>query len=289
MPDLPKVDYYALLGVSSDAPQQEIREAYRLKVRLVHPDRHQGQPVDVKEEARRATAELNEAWSVLGDPQRRAAYDAGQGAAQTEELYQEVADEVRTFVAGFATHVETRTGQPLPDDAWDVLGGQVQHVTVEAYRLQEGVLNHSRLSRVHLVNLLACEAIASTIRSALEAAVDSAMVDDLLDGTILTTLWAAFEYFADRLDDDASALSSVPLSKEAMEEQLRRDFQYNARPSVVSRAPTNPFVYASKTSSSSHRSSTRSWSLRWTVLIVMIVAILLMWGLFFATMARYLA
>jgi curved DNA-binding protein CbpA len=62
--------YYDRLGVAPAASVAEIRAAYRESARRVHPDVAGGSD-DVS-----AMAALNEAWYVLRDPARRAAYDA---------------------------------------------------------------------------------------------------------------------------------------------------------------------------------------------------------------------
>ena len=63
-------DYYQMLGVSKDADEQTIKRAYRKAAMECHPDRHDGCP---DKEAR--FKELGEAYAVLKDPQKRAAYD----------------------------------------------------------------------------------------------------------------------------------------------------------------------------------------------------------------------
>lgn len=65
---------YDRLGVDPDATDAELRRAWLRLARTHHPDAH-------ADPAARAAAEIemrsiNEAWAVLGDPQRRAAYDA---------------------------------------------------------------------------------------------------------------------------------------------------------------------------------------------------------------------
>lgn len=69
--------HYEVLGVSPLASPEAIRRAYRQRARLVHPDRQVtgGPPPADAGSADRAMQELNEAWRVLGDPARRAAYD----------------------------------------------------------------------------------------------------------------------------------------------------------------------------------------------------------------------
>jgi curved DNA-binding protein len=63
-------DYYQLLGVSSDAPEEEIKKAYRKLALATHPDRNRQDPM-----AEERFKEINEAYGVLGDPGKRAQYD----------------------------------------------------------------------------------------------------------------------------------------------------------------------------------------------------------------------
>src|SRR5215469_6590172 len=63
-------DLYSILGVSDRANSAEIKAAYRLLVKLVHPDLHLGD-----KEAKRRTQDINYAYGILSDPETRAAYD----------------------------------------------------------------------------------------------------------------------------------------------------------------------------------------------------------------------
>jgi DnaJ-class molecular chaperone len=65
-------DPYATLGLTKTASQAEIKKAYRKLVRASHPDLH---PDDPKAEARFKL--VNAAYDLLGDPERRARFDAG--------------------------------------------------------------------------------------------------------------------------------------------------------------------------------------------------------------------
>lgn len=70
--------HYVALGLDMQATQQEIRNAYRSLMPAVHPDRCS---VGEQAIAHQRAAALNEAYGVLRDPTRRAAYDRqyGQG------------------------------------------------------------------------------------------------------------------------------------------------------------------------------------------------------------------
>ncbi|KAI8067571.1 hypothetical protein BC940DRAFT_257038 [Gongronella butleri] len=65
-------DYYKILGVSRDAGESEIKKAYRKLALQYHPDKNAG---DAKAEAR--FKEVNDAYSILSDPQKKARFDSG--------------------------------------------------------------------------------------------------------------------------------------------------------------------------------------------------------------------
>jgi curved DNA-binding protein CbpA len=75
----PGPDLYQLLGVAREASREEIAQAWRRRARAEHPDSRPGQPGD--EAAGRFRA-LAEAWRVLSDPGRRAAYDRALGCGR---------------------------------------------------------------------------------------------------------------------------------------------------------------------------------------------------------------
>jgi DnaJ-class molecular chaperone len=79
-------DYYAVLGVPKNAPEKEIKSAYRKLARKWHPDANPQNPKESEEKFK----ELSEAYEVLGDPEKRKKYDVlgpnwQQAARQAEQ------------------------------------------------------------------------------------------------------------------------------------------------------------------------------------------------------------
>jgi curved DNA-binding protein len=64
-------DYYRILGVPRNASDKEIKRAYRKLAMQYHPDRNPGKEQWANEKFK----EINEAYGVLGDPQKRRQYD----------------------------------------------------------------------------------------------------------------------------------------------------------------------------------------------------------------------
>lgn len=64
-------DYYEILGVSKNATPEELKRAYRKMALQWHPDKHQGD----KKVAEEKFKEINEAYEVLSNPEKKAAYD----------------------------------------------------------------------------------------------------------------------------------------------------------------------------------------------------------------------
>ena len=64
------IDYYKILGVDRNIPQDQVREAYRKRAKLFHPDLHPNDP-----KAKAKFQALNEAYDVISDPEKRKKYD----------------------------------------------------------------------------------------------------------------------------------------------------------------------------------------------------------------------
>ncbi len=67
-----KRDFYEILGVPKNASDEDIKKSYRKLAMKFHPDRNQGEPA---KEAEVKFKEAKEAYEMLSDPQKRAAYD----------------------------------------------------------------------------------------------------------------------------------------------------------------------------------------------------------------------
>jgi molecular chaperone DnaJ len=113
-------DYYDILNVSRGADQEEIKKSYRRLARKYHPD------VNKEEGAKEKLQEINNAYEVLSDPEKRARYDrfgeAGVGGAASQGFGEDMggfADIFESFFGGFATsgtQTRRRTGPARGDD-----------------------------------------------------------------------------------------------------------------------------------------------------------------------------
>ncbi|MFM7841692.1 MAG: DnaJ domain-containing protein, partial [Nitrospira sp.] len=63
-------DFYDTLGVAYDVSDEEIKKAYRKLVFQYHPDRNPGSAT-----AEEKIREINEAYEIVGDPEKRRSYD----------------------------------------------------------------------------------------------------------------------------------------------------------------------------------------------------------------------
>ena len=114
-------DFYETLGVPRSASDDDIRRAYRQAAKVSHPDLHGG---DVEVEAR--FKEINEAYEVLRDPQKRAAYDryghaafnGGRGAASADPF--DVASIFEQFFGGSMGTRPRPGGGPAPEPGADL-------------------------------------------------------------------------------------------------------------------------------------------------------------------------
>lgn len=101
-------DYYAILGVPRNADEKEIKKAYRRLARKYHPDLNPGD-----KEAERKFKEINEAYEVLSDPEKRKRYDelgaawATYGQRDTEAFWQDFYRRYGPSAQTSTSHFET--------------------------------------------------------------------------------------------------------------------------------------------------------------------------------------
>ncbi|HLI90890.1 MAG TPA: molecular chaperone DnaJ [Ktedonobacteraceae bacterium] len=109
-----KRDYYEVLGISRNATEDEVKRAFRRLAKQYHPDANKEQGAEAR------FVEVNEAYEVLSDPQKRAAYDrfghagvnngAGMGAGFADfGGFSTINDLFETFFAN-ATGTQRRSG-----------------------------------------------------------------------------------------------------------------------------------------------------------------------------------
>lgn len=105
-------DPYAVLGISREATQEEIRKAYRRLAKENHPDLHPG---DKGAEAR--FKEISAAYGILGDEKKRARFDSGEIDASGAERQQPEREFYRQHAeAGPGFKYERRWQRSEPDD-----------------------------------------------------------------------------------------------------------------------------------------------------------------------------
>ena len=153
-------DYYSILGVSRTATQDEIKKAYRKLAVQYHPDKNPG-----NKEAEEKFKEINEAYDVLKDEQKRAAYDRygsdafqggfggqggfsggfdfGGGFSSFSDIFEEM------FGGGFSEQGRRPQSQPGSDIRYDI-----------AITLEEAY--HGKKSNIKFTTLVNCEACHGT-------------------------------------------------------------------------------------------------------------------------------
>ncbi len=132
-------DHYATLGLERDCTAADIRAAYRYLARQHHPDLHGGSA-----EAVERTQALNAAHGVLGDPERREAYDGelrkgeavvpGVGGRRDKDVAQDVMLRLEDFIRGVALEITVR--DPGSGMGLERLGLSVPAGTVPGTRMR---------------------------------------------------------------------------------------------------------------------------------------------------------
>ena len=123
-----KRDYYEVLGIDRSADDAEIKKAYRGLAKKYHPDMNPGD-----KEAEEKFKEVNEAYEVLSDKQKRAAYDqyghaafdqsmGGGGAGAGFGDFGDMGDIFSSFFGGFGGSSQRRSGPMRGNDTRIHLG-----------------------------------------------------------------------------------------------------------------------------------------------------------------------
>lgn len=145
-------NHYATLGLDRRCTDGQIREAYRVLARQLHPDLN-----PTSADAHALTQELNAAYEVLSDPERRRAYDeslattpkpkpSGRTAKSTHHVSQDVHLRIEEFFRG--TTLEVRVNDPGNPDGPEVYPLEIPPETAPGARFRirrEGVFSGSQV------------------------------------------------------------------------------------------------------------------------------------------------
>jgi curved DNA-binding protein len=133
-------DYYKTLDVSRDATAEEIKKAFRRMARKYHPD------ISKETDAEQKMKEVNEAYTVLSDPEKRAAYDQlGQGRGfQAGNDFQPPPD----WDAGFEFSGRGFNGAQAADFSdffAELFGRQMRGSTQQTHHRMRGEDHHAKI------------------------------------------------------------------------------------------------------------------------------------------------
>jgi len=116
---MPGKDYYAILGAGRSASEKEVKQAYRRLARKYHPDVNPG---DKTAEAK--FKEINEAYEVLSDPEKRKKYDSYGDQWQYAEQFAKAGQGAQWDFSKGGTHTTSDFGDL--GDLGDIFGGIFQ-------------------------------------------------------------------------------------------------------------------------------------------------------------------
>jgi len=132
-----RLDYYAVLGVSPQASDEEIKKVYRQLALKYHPDRNQGSP-----EAETKIRQINAAYEILGNPEARRSYERlrfGGYGPSTEEAGPGVEDTIDPAVV--FQEMESKLQDEARKEMLAVLIKQPMLIKKELEIIRERVVN----------------------------------------------------------------------------------------------------------------------------------------------------
>lgn len=160
---MPSKDYYEILGVPRDASLEDIKKAYRRLAKQYHPDINKDDP-----QANEKFKEINEAYEVLSDPQKRAQYDrfgtvsedfssfGGQqyasdfaGFTNFSDIFSDLDSTFSEFVKSFFGRDRTQTRERIPRRGSDISVG----LTITLEEVLTGVEREVEVNRRELCDL----------------------------------------------------------------------------------------------------------------------------------------
>lgn len=93
-----KRDYYEVLGVAKNASDDDVKKAYRKLSSLHHPDKHTALPKEERDVHEAKFKEAKEAYEMLSDAQKRAAYDSYGHAGPQQRTYTASGDNINDIL-----------------------------------------------------------------------------------------------------------------------------------------------------------------------------------------------
>ena len=136
---------YEILGVEPTATPDEVLKAYRRLAMQYHPDRNPGD-----DDAARAYREVTEAYEVLGDPARRAAYDADGTTAPRPNPDQELVDVLAPLLQRVMNGMQSFGPRPEDQDVAAAVKAYLASMIADAER------QVADLERVHALFSKVC-------------------------------------------------------------------------------------------------------------------------------------
>jgi curved DNA-binding protein len=141
-------DYYKILGVERNASEDEIKKQYRRLAKKYHPD------VSTEAEATQKFQELQEAYSILKDPQKKAQYDMGGSAANGDRVRQYYSSNggadpfmnIHDLFESLRGRQQRRTIYRTTISLEEAFHGTIRQVNDKSFRIPPGLRTGNRIS-----------------------------------------------------------------------------------------------------------------------------------------------